>query len=99
VTPLLTSQEAAGLLGIAVATLHNWRSRKRGPVYLKIGGSIKYRLSDIEKFLVACELAPDPVRKAVFRPIVREFSTRLVSAPKTPRFGGHRTKADRRKGK
>ncbi len=48
---LLNNAKAAELPGIAVATLDNWRSKKRGPVYLKIGGSIKYRLKDIEKWM------------------------------------------------
>jgi predicted DNA-binding transcriptional regulator AlpA len=46
---LLTSDEAALLLGVPVATLRTWRSRRRGygPRAVQIGGSIRYRLPDL----------------------------------------------------
>ncbi|MDP3966662.1 MAG: helix-turn-helix domain-containing protein [Nocardioides sp.] len=46
---LLTSHEAALLLGVPVATLRTWRSRRRGygPRAVQIGGSIRYRLADL----------------------------------------------------
>ena len=31
-------------------TLERWRWLKKGPVYLKVGGSIRYRLEDIESY-------------------------------------------------
>ncbi len=34
-------------------TLEQWRWQGRGPRYLKIGGSVVYRLSDIEAFEAA----------------------------------------------
>jgi len=46
---LLTSDEAALLLGVPVATLRTWRSRRRGygPRAVHVGGSIRYRLADL----------------------------------------------------
>jgi predicted DNA-binding transcriptional regulator AlpA len=46
---LLTSAEAALLLGIPVATLRTWRSRRRGygPRAVQVGGGIRYRLADL----------------------------------------------------
>ena len=46
---LLTSDEAALLLGVPVATLRTWRSRRRGygPRAVQVGGSIRYRLADL----------------------------------------------------
>jgi predicted DNA-binding transcriptional regulator AlpA len=46
---LLTSDEAALLLGVPVATLRTWRSRRRGygPRAVQVGGSIRYRPSDL----------------------------------------------------
>lgn len=35
---------------ISPRTLENWRWRNEGPVYLKIGGRVAYRLDDIEAF-------------------------------------------------
>lgn len=46
---LLTSDEAASVLGVPVATLRTWRSRRRGygPRAVQVGGSIRYRLADL----------------------------------------------------
>ncbi len=46
---LLTSDQAALLLGVPVATLRTWRSRRRGygPRAVQVGGSIRYRLADL----------------------------------------------------
>jgi hypothetical protein len=38
---------------ISPRTLEQWRWQQRGPRYLKIGGRIVYRLSDIEAFEAA----------------------------------------------
>ncbi|CUR54279.1 helix-turn-helix domain-containing protein [Nocardioides sp.] len=46
---LLTSDEAAVVLGVPVATLRTWRSRRRGygPRAVQVGGSIRYRPADL----------------------------------------------------
>lgn len=52
--PLLTEIEAAAKLGIKPETLQNWRSTKRYPLaYLKIGRSVRYRNSDLDRFLAS----------------------------------------------
>jgi hypothetical protein len=38
---------------ISPRTLEQWRWQQRGPRYLKIGGRVVYRLSDIEEFEAA----------------------------------------------
>jgi len=38
---------------ISPRTLEQWRWQGRGPQYLKIGGRVVYRLSDIESFEAA----------------------------------------------
>ena len=35
---------------INVRTLANWRSQGNGPNFVKIGGAIAYRLSDVEEW-------------------------------------------------
>jgi predicted DNA-binding transcriptional regulator AlpA len=44
---LLTSKEAASLLGMAVGTLTNLRWRGEGPPYIKKGRFVRYWLSDL----------------------------------------------------
>jgi predicted DNA-binding transcriptional regulator AlpA len=50
---LLTSDEAAVLLAVPVATLRTWRSRRRGygPRAVQVGGSVRYRLADLLEWI------------------------------------------------
>ena len=43
--------EAAKRLGLKPGTLTNMRWRGDGPVFLKIGGRVRYRLNDIAEYL------------------------------------------------
>lgn len=48
---ILTEQEVAPLLGLCPGTLRSWRSKGKGPKYLKLEGAVRYRLADILKFM------------------------------------------------
>ncbi len=48
---LLNPKEAAGYLGLRPQTLACWRVDGRHLPYVKVGRSVKYRVSDLEKFL------------------------------------------------
>ena len=49
---LLTTQQAAEYLAVTPSILVNWRCTKRVKVpYLKIGNAVRYRKSDLDKFL------------------------------------------------
>lgn len=50
---LLSMQEAALLLGFPVATLRTWRSRRPGfgPAAVVVGGSVRYRLVDLDAWI------------------------------------------------
>jgi excisionase family DNA binding protein len=50
-TRLLTPQEVADFLGMPVATLKTWRSKRTGPRAYRIGKHVRYRLDDIEVWL------------------------------------------------
>jgi predicted site-specific integrase-resolvase len=57
---LITPQKAAQMLGIAPQTLAVWRCEKRyGLAYVKVGARVRYRVSDIERFLRKRTLCPD----------------------------------------
>ena len=58
---LLTTDEAVLVLGIPVATLRTWRSRRRGygPRAVQVGGSIRYRLDDLLGWIDAHTETPD----------------------------------------
>lgn len=51
---LLSATETAGLLGIAPHTLAVWRCEKRQSLsYVKIGGRVRYRPADVERFIAS----------------------------------------------
>jgi len=55
---LFCPKEAANHLGVSVKTLSNWRSKNnKGPKipYIKLGRSIRYRLSVLNKYLLEKE--------------------------------------------
>jgi len=52
--PLLNDIAAAKMLAISPITLSTWRSTKRYPLaYLKIGGCVRYRQSDVLAFIAS----------------------------------------------
>ena len=53
-TKLLTNQDVAKMLGIAVGTWKNWRSKGRFddlPPAIRLGRDPKFRLADVEAFI------------------------------------------------
>jgi excisionase family DNA binding protein len=49
--PLLTPDEVAHWLGKPKATLYAWRSRGIGPRGIRVGNALRYRRSDVERWL------------------------------------------------
>ena len=49
----LSQQDLADRWRLSPRTLERWRWLKRGPAFLRLGGRIVYRLSDIETFEMA----------------------------------------------
>lgn len=54
-SPLLTIDQAARYLAIPKATLYTWRTRRAGygPPAHKVGGCLRYRLEDLDAWLLA----------------------------------------------
>jgi predicted site-specific integrase-resolvase len=46
----LNQMELARRWSISPRTLERWRWLGQGPVYLKLGGRVSYRLDDVEKY-------------------------------------------------
>jgi excisionase family DNA binding protein len=51
--PLVTEDEAASLLRVSLTSVRRWRREGRGPVYRKIGRSVRYRREDLVDFIAA----------------------------------------------
>lgn len=52
--PLLPPRVLSDEWGIPESTLAQWRWRGEGPVYVKLGGHVRYRRSDIDAWLTEC---------------------------------------------
>ncbi len=49
---LLSEKEAAELLGCGFRTLRNWRAKRGGPRFVKVGQRlVRYRRADLEAFI------------------------------------------------
>lgn len=58
-TQSLTTDQAAGIIGIDKRTLDNWRSQGRGPTYIKLSKrAVRYTLEDILSFMDQKRIKP-----------------------------------------
>ena len=48
---LLNEHEVARVTGLSVASVRRWRLMHKGPRYLKIGASVRYRRADLQEWL------------------------------------------------
>jgi hypothetical protein len=55
----LTARQVNELTGIALQTLANARHRRMGIPYCKVGGSIRYPLADVLKFMELHRVDPE----------------------------------------
>lgn len=59
---LLTESDAAIVLGgIAPRTLQQWRYKRRGPPYVRVGSHVRYRRTALEAWLKGRECNPEPM--------------------------------------
>lgn len=54
---LLDETSAARVLNLQPSTLTRWRWGRKGPSYCKIGGAIRYCVSDLETFIAQNKVA------------------------------------------
>lgn len=50
-TPLLTPKQLCELLQVPLQTLYVWRGQGKGPRGFKVGRGIRYRRTDVERWL------------------------------------------------
>lgn len=48
---LLTTEQVAYELSVTVKTLRKWRQHGKGPKAIKMGNRLRYRISDVSKWL------------------------------------------------
>ena len=60
--PLLTPDQVSERLAVSVGTLTVWRCTRRVILpYVKVGRAVRYKCSDIEKFIAARTIEPTAV--------------------------------------
>jgi excisionase family DNA binding protein len=50
---LLNESQIAETLGVSVATIRRWRLQRRGPRFLKVGGSVRYEETAFRQWLAS----------------------------------------------
>jgi hypothetical protein len=74
----LNQVELARRWSLSPRTLERWRWRRQGPPFLRIGGRVVYRMSDVETFeasrLHQTAAPPEPLRAAQGTVTVGEVS-------------------------
>jgi len=55
----LKSTEVEKLYSISARTLANWRHKRRGPKYHKVGGAVRYKVEDLDKFMESKKIRID----------------------------------------
>lgn len=53
--PVLTTSELAAHLGVPVQTIHDLRHAGRGPRGFRVGRELRYRLSEVQSWIVGLE--------------------------------------------
>lgn len=57
---VMTPDETARYLKVAPATLKDWRTKGRGPVWVRLSGQIvRYRRRDVDRWLAATIVDPE----------------------------------------
>lgn len=49
--PLLTPEDVSAYLVIPVKTLADWRTKRTGPAFMRMGVHVRYRQSDIDEYV------------------------------------------------
>ena len=49
--PLLSAQDLADFLHVPIATIYAWRYRGEGPPGFRVGRHLRYRWTDIQRWL------------------------------------------------
>jgi excisionase family DNA binding protein len=60
----MNTREAASYLRLGKPTVERFRMTGQGPIYLKLGGAIRYRRCDLDAWLESCLIGSTSERSA-----------------------------------
>jgi predicted DNA-binding transcriptional regulator AlpA len=60
---LLTAEQVSVITGLSEETLAQWRSKKRGISYLKIGRAVRYDPAEVQAYLERCRVSVSDPRE------------------------------------
>lgn len=55
---LLDDAQASKILGNAKGTMSVWRHHGKGPAYVKIGSNVRYRYSELQRYIDSQTISP-----------------------------------------
>lgn len=58
---LLSPQQLADYLGVAIKTVYAWNHEGTGPTVIRVGKHVRYRREDVEAWLAANTADKEPV--------------------------------------
>ena len=58
--PLLTISQVAAYLNVPVGTMYQWRHRGVGPIGLRVGRHVRYRMRDVDRWLDSLSVGTSP---------------------------------------
>lgn len=61
---LLKTAEAASRAGYSPSSFHQWRTRRLGPAFIRIGAKVFYDPKDLDAWIAAGRVEPAAVAKA-----------------------------------
>lgn len=76
----MSERQLAAYWGISARTLQRWRIEGRGPRYVKLGRSVRYRIVDAAEFEINAATRPATAEE----PSSSEFLAALVEADLSP---------------
>lgn len=66
----MTQTELAERWRISEATLERWRTESNGPMFLKLGNQVRYRVQDVEAFEEVALRGSTKIDSAVDQPVI-----------------------------
>lgn len=55
---LVNERGAADYLGMNIRTIQSWRQQHKGPRFIRIGTHVRYRIEDLEQFVISNAVEP-----------------------------------------